>query len=79
MPLADGYIPFIYALPIWVVPWIWPLLLLPLCAAVAIVYKSIRCSSMSRVPRESLILFVTILSGMLFTAAALAGLAKILQ
>ena len=79
MLLADGYIPFIYALPIWAEPWIWPLLLLPLCAAVAVVYKCVRCSSMSRVPRESMILFITILAGMFFTAAALAGMAKILQ
>ena len=30
---------------------VWPLLLLPLCVAVAIVYKSIKCRSMSDVPR----------------------------
>jgi hypothetical protein len=79
MLAAEGYVPFINALPIWAAPWIWPLLLLPLCAAVAIVYKSVRCSQMSRVPREASILFITILLGMIFTAAALAGLAHILQ
>ena len=61
------------------VPWSWPILLVPLCAAVAVVYKSIRCKDMSRVPRESAGLFVTILVGMLLTAAALAGLAALMS
>jgi hypothetical protein len=77
--MATGYIPFIYPLPIWTIPWIWPLLLLPLCLAVSVVYKGVRCRSMSRVPREATELFITIVLGMIVTAAALAGLAAILD
>jgi hypothetical protein len=77
--MATGYVPFIYPLPIWVNAWIWPLLLLPLCLAVAVVYKSVRCSTMSRVPREATVLFITIVLGMIVTAAALAGLAAFLD
>ena len=73
------YIPFIYPLPIWTEPWIWPLLLLPLRLAVAIVYKCVRCSRMSRVPREAAGLFITIVLGMAITAAALAGLATLMD
>ena len=71
------YTPFLYPLPIWERNWAWALLLLPLCAVVAVVYKSIRCSRMSRVPRESLVLFITIVVGMLLAAAALAGLSTL--
>jgi hypothetical protein len=66
-------------LPIWIRPWIWPLLLVPLCLAVAVVYKSVRCKQMSRVPREAAILFITIVLGMVVTAAALAGLAVLMD
>jgi hypothetical protein len=76
MSLADvQYVPFVYPLPIWVSPWIWPLLLLPLCLAVAIVYKGVRCNRMSLVPREAAGLFITIVLGMVLTAAVLEGLA----
>jgi len=76
MSLADvQYVPFVYPLPIWVQPWIWPLLLLPLCLAVAIVYKAVRCNRVSLVPREATGLFITIVLGMVLTAAVLEGLA----
>jgi hypothetical protein len=78
-PTFISFIPFIYPLPIWTNPWIWPLLLLPLCLAVAVVYKSVRCSTVSRVPREATGLFITIILGMILTAAALAGLAAMLD
>ncbi|MGD0140630.1 MAG: hypothetical protein ABSD28_17315 [Tepidisphaeraceae bacterium] len=73
-----AYVPFFDPLPIWVKPWFWPLLLLPLCLAVAVVYKCVRCSRPSQVPREATVLFVTIVVGMILTAAALAGLAAIM-
>ncbi len=80
MPYASiHYIPFLYPLPIWTQSWIWPLLLLPLCLAVAIVYKGVRCNRMSRVPREATGLFITIVLGMVLTAAALAGLAALMD
>ena len=37
-----AYTMFFDPLPIWVKPWFWPLLLLPLCLAVAVVYKCVR-------------------------------------
>ena len=77
LPLA--YVFFMDPLPIWVRNWIWPLLLLPLCLAVAIVYKSVRCRSMSTVAREATGLFITIVLGMVVTAAALAGLAAFMD
>ena len=77
LPLA--YVLFMDPLPIWVRNWIWPLLLLPLCLAVAIVYKSVRCRTMSTVPREATGLFITIVLGMVVTAAALAGLAAFMD
>lgn len=73
------YRPFLDPLPIWVRHWIWPLLLLPLCLAVSVVYKSVRCKQMSRVPREATVLFITIVVGMVVTAAALAGLASLMD
>jgi hypothetical protein len=74
-----AYMPFFDPLPIWVKPWCWPLLLLPLCLAVAVVYKCVRCREMSRVPREATGLFITIVLGMALTAAALAGLAAMMD
>jgi hypothetical protein len=73
--LAD-YRPFLDPLPIGRHPYLWPLLILPLCAAVAVVYKCIRCRRMSRVPREALGLFITIVLGMVCAALALAGVAR---
>jgi len=74
-----SYVMFFDPLPIWVRPWFWPLLLLPLCLAVAVVYKCVRCRHTSQVPREATVLFVTIVVGRILTAAALAGLAAIMD
>ena len=76
---ALAYMPFFDPFPIWARPWIWPLLLLPLCLGVAVVYKCVRCRDMSSVPREATGLFITIVVGMVVTAAALAGLAAIMD
>lgn len=73
LPLA--YRPFLDPLPIWTWTWFWPLLLLPLCAATSVVYKSIRCKRMNVVARESAVLFISIVVGMILCAGALAGLA----
>jgi hypothetical protein len=56
-----------------------PALLFPLCAVVAIVYKSIKCASMSQVPREATALFIWILLGMAAAAAVLAGVVKVME
>ncbi len=49
----------------------WQWLLLPLCAAVAVVYKSIKCRSMKQVPREAAVIAVWILAGLGAAAAIL--------
>jgi hypothetical protein len=74
-----SYVIFFDPLPIWAKPWLWPLLLLPLCLAVAIVYKCVRCRDMSEVWRESAELFLTIILGMIVAAAALAGLTAMMD
>ena len=73
---ALAYTPFVTPLPIWDY---WPLLLLPLCAAVAIVYKSIKCRSMSTVAREAGMIFVSILVGMAIAGVILAALVRAVQ
>jgi hypothetical protein len=62
-----AWVPFVQPLPVWDY---WYLLVLPLCAGLAIVYKSIKCDSMRRVPREAAVIFCTIVLGLV--AAALA-------
>ena len=69
---------FVQPLPVWD-DHLWPWLLVPLCAAVSIVYKSIRCKSMSSVPREASVIFFWILIGMACAGAALAGAVKVLE
>ena len=74
--LVFAYSPFLTPLPIWNY---WPLLLFPLCALVAIVYKSIKCASMDQVPREATALFIWILIGMAAAGAVLTGIVKIME
>jgi len=68
-----AYTPLIDPMPIWVEGWVWSTLLIPLCIAVAVVYKTVKCKSVSRIPIESAQLFVTIVLFMLFAAAALSA------
>jgi hypothetical protein len=56
----------------------WWITLFPLCAGVAIVYKSIKCASMNQVPREAMVIFVWILLGMGAIAAALLGIVHVM-
>ena len=72
---SAGYRPFLDPLPVWP-NYIWPWLVVPLCAAVSIVYKSIRCRSMSRVPREALSITFWILIGLAAAAVVLAVLVR---
>jgi hypothetical protein len=69
--VAEAYHPFLDPLPVWQDSH-WPWLLLPLCIAVTVVYKSIRCRSMKRVPREAAGLTLTIILGMAAAAVVLA-------
>ena len=70
-----AYTPFVQPLPFWGSWYLWAL---PLCAALSIVYKSIRCSEMKYVPREAAVIFVTIVGGMLLAAGVLLALVKLM-
>ena len=70
---AADYVPFLQPLPAWDY---WYLLAIPLCAAVSIVYKSIRCRSMHTVPREAAKATAWIVLGLVGAAVALALLVK---
>lgn len=69
-----SYTPFVSPLPIWDY---WYLLLLPLSAAVAVVYKSMKLPSMLDVPRQAFIITVWIVLAMIAAAGALAGIVRI--
>ena len=71
-----AYRPFLDPLPVWDY---WAALLLPLTVAVAVVYKSIRCATMSRVPREAASLTVWIVVGMGAAAVVLGGVVELLE
>ena len=45
--------PFLQPLPVWDQ---WYLLMLPLCIAVSVVYKAIKCQSMKKVPMQAAII-----------------------
>ena len=68
-PLA--FRPFLEPLPVWDY---WYLLVVPLCVGIAVVWKSVKCRSMSDVPRESALVLLWILGGFAAAAAALVGL-----
>ena len=70
--------PFLQPLPVWN-DWQWPWLLVPLCAGVAVVYKSIKCRYVRQIPREAAVLSVWILLGMTAAAAVLAVIVKWLE
>jgi hypothetical protein len=63
-------------LPAWDV---WYLLALPLCAAVSIVYKSIRCRSMRKVPVEAAKATGWIIVGLVSAAVVLMALVKLME
>jgi hypothetical protein len=73
---AQRYVPFMQPLPAWDV---WYLLALPLCAAVSIVYKSIRCRSMRKVPREAAKATGWIILGLVAAAIALALIVEVME
>ncbi len=73
-----AYTPFLYPLPVWSNR-VWPWLLLPLCIAVAVVYKCTKCRSMRRVPIESATLAFWIVLGMSGAAVALTVLVKVME
>ena len=74
LPLAFQL--FLDPLPVWNY---WPWLLIPLSIGVSIVYKSIKCKSMSTVPREAAGISLVILLGMAGAAAVLWGVVEIVS
>ena len=69
-----AYRPFLDPMP---VAWAyWYVLILPLCIAVAVVYKSMKCSKMSQVPLEAGQIVLWIIGGFAAAAAALMMLVK---
>ena len=76
MPIPAAYVPFMQPLPAWDV---WYLLALPLCAAVSIVYKSIRCRSMRKVPVEAAKALGWIVLGLVAAAVLLQVLVKVME
>jgi hypothetical protein len=73
-----AWVPFATPLPVWQ-DTRWPWLIVPLCAGVSIVYKSIKCASMRTVARESLAITLWILLAMGATAVGLAALVRFLE
>jgi hypothetical protein len=74
--IALGYVPFMQPLPAWDV---WYLLALPLCLAVSVVYKSIRCRSMRKVPVEAAKATGWIILGLITAAAVLMGVVELME
>jgi hypothetical protein len=68
-----AYRPFLDPLPVWDN---WFLLIIPLCAAVAIVYKAMKCRSMTQVPREAAAIVLWIIGGFSGAAVVLMGLVR---
>lgn len=60
--------PFLQPLPVWDY---WYLLLLPLLVGIAFVYKGIKCSDVSEVPREALKMVLWIVVAFVLAAVAL--------
>lgn len=54
------------------------LLMLPLCLAIAVVYKATRCRDLREVPAAALVLWVTIVLGMSLVGVALWALYRIM-
>jgi hypothetical protein len=70
------YRPFVDPLPIYSY-WYW--LLLPLCLLFSVVYKAVKCETMSQVPKAALAITFWILLGMAAAAATLAVIVKVLE
>lgn len=64
--LLASYRPFVTPLPVWDY-WVW--LLIPLCVAVSIVYKTIKCRYVRQIPREALFITLWIIAAMIGVGA----------
>ena len=77
LPLV-AFRPFLQPLPAYG-NFVWPLLLLPLAVAIAVVYKSIKCRTMGEVPREAAGITAWIVLGMAAAGVVLALLVTVLE
>ena len=68
-----SWVPFVTPMPVWDY---WPWLILPLIAAIAVVYKAVKTERVDRVPVEAAKLFGYILSFVIVAALALAALVE---
>ncbi len=57
---------FLHPLPLWDY-WVW--LIVPLCAAVSVVYKTIKCQHVHQIPREAVGITLWIIAAMIGVAA----------
>jgi hypothetical protein len=73
---AYQYRPFLSPLPIWD-HWAW--LIIPLALGVSIVYKAIRCTSMSKVPQEAFEIAFYIILSMILAAVILTGITRLMS
>ena len=67
---------FLDPMPVWNV---WYLLLVPLCAGVAVVWKSIKCETVRKIPGQAAGLLFWILFTMVIAGAGLAWLVRGLE
>jgi len=78
MTFFFAWTPFLDPIPIWANA-VWPWLLIPLTAAVALVYKSIKCRTMRQVPREAAAIAIWIVLGMAVAAMVLSGVVRAME
>jgi hypothetical protein len=76
--LILAWTPFLDPFPIWSNR-VWPFLLLPLAAAVSVVYKSIKCRRMSQGPWEASVILSLIVLGMIAAAVVLTVVVEVEQ
>ncbi len=64
--LLASYTPLLQPLPLWDY-WVW--LIIPLCVAVSVVYKTIKCQHVHQIPREAAGITLWIITAMIGVAA----------
>jgi len=71
MSMLPAMLATIFVTPVPIAPGARLLLLLPLAASVSIVYKTIRCDSVREIPLASVVLWFTVVGGMLAVGVVL--------
>lgn len=65
MTMLPGILATLFVTPAPIAPGVRLLLLLPLAASVSVVYKTIRCNEVREIPLASVVLWITVVGGML--------------